>query len=116
MIPEAVKEFERNTKGDNNLEKSYFRLIRDWLQSDSYPPKSICKKIKGVREELYELKKSGTQARLLGYYTASDFFILKCIQKKDNKLKPEDIKTLQNRKQSFKKKTLNGGRYNEQSF
>ena len=65
MIPEAIKEFEKNITGDNNLEKYYFKLINSWLHSDSHPPRN-CKKVKGA--ELYELKKSGTQARFLGYY------------------------------------------------
>lgn len=101
IIPEAVKEFNKIIRGDNKLEKSYFNLITFWTKSDSHPPTSICKKIKGVKEELHELKKSGTQARLLGYYINSDFFVLKCIQKKATKLKIEDIQTLENRKQNF---------------
>ena len=64
ITPEAVKEFNRIIRGDNKIKKSYFNLIASWTQSDSHPPKSICKKIKGVKEELHELKKSGTQARL----------------------------------------------------
>ena len=113
MIPDAVKEFEKNIKGNNNLEKYYFSLINSWLQSDSHPPRKICKKIKGVSEELYELKKSGTQARFLGYYEGSDFFVLKCIQKKDDDLKPKDIQTLKSRKQSFSKENINWEEQNE---
>lgn len=109
MIPEAIKEFERNITGDNNLKKHYFGLINSWLQSDSHPPRN-CKK---VRTELYELKKRGTQARFLGYYEESDFFVLKCIQKKDDKLKPEDIQTSKDRKQSFSKENINWEKQNE---
>ena len=81
-------------------------MIASWTRSDSHPPTSVCKKINGVQEELHELKKSGTQARLLGYYKNSDFFVLKCIQKKEIKLKSEDIKTLKNRKKSFNKQKI----------
>ena len=113
IIPEAIKEFEKNITGHKNLEKHYFKLINSWLNSDSHPPRD-CQKIKGaMREELYELKKFGTQARLLGYYEGSDFFVLKCIQKKDDKLKPEDIQTSKNRKQSFSKENINWEVQNE---
>lgn len=114
MTPEAIKEFENNIKGNNNLENDYFNLINSWLQSDSHPPRMICKKIKGGKtEELYELKKQGTQARFLGYYEGSDFFILKCIQKKYDKLKPKDIQALTSRKQNFSKENINWKAQNE---
>ena len=103
LYPEAIKEFKKNIKGHGNLKTHYFGLINSWLQSDSHPPNS-CKKVKGA--ELYELKKTGTQARLLGYYEGSDFFVLKCIQKKDDKLKSEDIQTSKNRKRSFDKESI----------
>ena len=107
IIPEAIKEFNKNIKGDGNLEKHYYSLINSWLQSNLHPPRNICKKIKAVKEELYELKKSGTQVRLLGYYDESDFFVLKCIQKKENRIKGEDIQTLKNRRQKFNKEEIN---------
>ena len=114
MIPESVKEYEKNITGDGELEKFYSKLIDFWLQSYSHPPSSICKKIKGEKKEgLYELKKSGTQVRLLGYYEGSNFFVLKCIQKKENKLKPEDIQTVKKRKHNFRKEDIHWEVQNE---
>lgn len=113
IIPEAIKEFNKNIKGDGNLERHYYSLINSWLRSDVHPPRNICKKIKAGKWELYELKKSGTQVRLLGYYDKSDFFVLKCIQKKENRLKIEDIQTLKNRRQNFNTEEINWEVLNE---
>jgi len=118
MIPEAVKEYERNIAGDNHLKKAYHKLIDLWLIADSYPlqHKDVFKKIKATEEELYELKKPKTQARLLGYYKDTDFFVLKCIKKKETQLKQKDIETLNKRKKLFEKNKIKWENKNEQVF
>lgn len=103
VAPEAIKEFEQNIKGDRKIKKHYFSLINLWIESDSHPPQSICKKIK---EDIYRLKKGGTQARFLGYYKNSDFFVLKCIKKKQDRLDERDINTTIKRKGMFNEKNI----------
>ena len=101
MIPSAFKEFIKHIKGDASLEKDFMSLFATWTHAketlSSYKTGKVYKKI----GDLYRVKKSGTQARLLGYREEGNFFVVKCLKKKKDKIDKKDIDTANQRKKDF---------------
>ena len=102
VIPPAVKELNKHIKGDTSLEKGFMSLISTWTHTkETHSPPREGDMYKKIDRDLYRVKKSGTQARLLGYLKEDSFFVMKCLKKKTDRISAIDIKTANQRKADF---------------
>ena len=102
IIPAAAKELKGHIKGDASFEQGFINLTATWTHSrDTHSLYTNGDMYKKISDGLYRVKKSGTQARLIGYSEGCNFFVMKCLKKKKDKIDERDIETAQNRKEYF---------------
>ena len=101
IIPSAAKEFNKLAKGDASFRKGFWILVVSWVDSKETLPHPQKGDMYEKIGDLYRIKKRGTQVRLLGYSEGYNFFVMKCIKKKKDKIDIQDIETANQRKESF---------------